>query len=108
MLFLYIALYPPISSEPRYMVQGAMGNQCTIPCSVYCQVLILRLSEPEQISGTNLCPGTLGSEVKTKCMAGLEPTILWLRVQCLDHSVNSPPNRQYFLTKLTHARWHMV
>ncbi len=49
----------------------------------------LRLSEPEHISGTNLAQGLYVQ--KTKRTEGLEPTILWLRVQCLNHSENCPP-----------------
>ncbi len=47
----------------------------------------LWLSEPEHISGTNLAQGLY--VLKTKRTAGLEPTISWLRVQCLNHLANS-------------------
>ncbi len=48
---------PQLSIQPGYTLQGATGDQCTIAFSVYCQVLILWLSEPEHISGTNLAQG---------------------------------------------------
>ncbi len=48
---------PRRSIQPGYMLQGAMGDQIAIAFSVYCQVLILWLSEPEHISGTNLSQG---------------------------------------------------
>ncbi len=45
--------------------------------------MILRLSELEHISGL-----AQGLEVsKTKCRAGLEPTISWLRVHALPHKL---------------------
>ncbi len=31
---------PQRSIQPRYTLQGATGDQCTIAFSVYCQVLI--------------------------------------------------------------------
>ncbi len=69
--------------QPGYTLQGATGDQSTIAFFVYCQVLILRLNEPEHISGTNPVRGLWAP--KTKCMAQLEPTISWWRVQCLNH-----------------------
>ncbi len=51
-------LTPQRSIQPRYKLQGAAGDQCTMAFSVYCQVLIyLRLSEAEHMSGTNLAQG---------------------------------------------------
>ncbi len=76
--------------QPRYTLQGATGDQCTTAFSVYCQIFIYGCqSEPEHISGTNLAQGL---EVQmTKCMAELESTISWLRIQCLNYSANGPP-----------------
>ncbi len=48
---------PQRSMQPGYTLQGATGVQCTIAFPVYCQVLILRLSKLEHISGTNLAQG---------------------------------------------------
>ncbi len=41
--------------QPRYTLQGTVGDQCTVIFSVHCQVLIYRwLSEQEHIFGINL------------------------------------------------------
>ncbi len=82
----YIALYPRTSSKcftyyyPRHTCTDQHLRNSTehttqihatrhhvinvqyIAFSVYCQVLILWLSKPEHISGTNLAQGLLGSE----------------------------------------------
>ncbi len=96
---------PQRSIQPGYTLQGTTGDQCTIAFSAYCQVLILPPREPKHISGTNLAQG-LAQVPKTKCMEELEPMISWLRVQCLNHSVNDPP---YTLERcsLVHS-WHFL
>ncbi len=53
----------------------------------------LRLSEPEHISDTNRVQGLYVP--KTDRMAGLEPTLSWLRVQYLNLSANGPPSDKF-------------
>ncbi len=48
---------PQRSIQPGYTLQGATCDQCAIAFSVYCQVLILQLSELQLILGTNLAQG---------------------------------------------------
>ncbi len=65
-----------------------MGDQCTIAFCMYCQVLIY-----DRVNRATFRVYILLKDLGTENLSispGLEPMILWLRVQCLVYLANSP------------------